>query len=267
MRRLRVGTPGNRHYMSGLPPERRVSKFLGAFSLGLGVAQIAVPERVNELIGVKDTPKTRTIQRLVGAQELSAGQGIFAFSPPTPILWSRVAGDILHAGLLLKALENRRNDRTKLRNTIAAVAGIGVIDALVAARYQLRWPKEPTGAQPLPATRDQTTLEDAHFDGNPAITIRAGEDEIRPHLQEFGLLDGNRVTFRAAPGDRGTEVIVETSKVDQTKAQLRQVKQLIEVGELVRSDAAPEGAEAKRQLRQRPATPLKDKELEKAGRP
>src|SRR5689334_12457809 len=116
--------------MSGLPPERRASKFLGAFSLGLGVAQIAVPERVNEL---------------VGAQELSAGQGIFSFSPPTPILWSRVAGDVLHLGLLAKALDNRRNDRTKLRNTIAAVAGIGLVDALVAARYQSRWPKEPTG--------------------------------------------------------------------------------------------------------------------------
>src|SRR3954451_1079158 len=99
--------------MTGLPPERRVSKFLGAFSLGLGVAQLAMPERVNDLIGVKDTPKARTIQRLIGAQELSAGQGIFSFSPPTPILWSRVAGDALHLGLLAKAFDNRRNDKTK----------------------------------------------------------------------------------------------------------------------------------------------------------
>src|SRR5881275_2413233 len=114
--------------MSGLPPERRVSKFLGAFSLGLGVAQIAVPERINELIGVKDTPKTRTVQRLVGAQELSAGQGAFSFSPPTPILWSRVAGDVLHLGLLSKAYSGKRNDQTKLRNTIFAVAALGVVD-------------------------------------------------------------------------------------------------------------------------------------------
>src|SRR5881398_1878756 len=114
--------------MTGLPPERRIAKFLGAFSLGLGVAQLAVPDRVNDLIGVKDTPKTRTIQRLVGAQELTAGQGIFSFSPPTPVLWSRVAGDALHLGLLAKAHANRRNNQAKLRNTIAAVAGLGVLD-------------------------------------------------------------------------------------------------------------------------------------------
>src|SRR3954453_13924550 len=114
--------------MTGLPPERRISKFLGAFSLGLGVAQLAVPDRVNDVIGVKDTPKTRTIQRLVGAQELSAGQGIFSFSPPTPILWSRVAGDIAHLGLLSKAYGNGRNDKTRLRNTIIWTVAIGAVD-------------------------------------------------------------------------------------------------------------------------------------------
>src|SRR3954447_8472310 len=253
--------------MTGLPPERRISKFLGAFSLGLGVAQLAVPDRVNDVIGVKDTPKTRTIQRLVGAQELTAGQGIFSFSPPTPILWSRVAGDALHLALLAKAFDNRRNDKTKLRATIAAVAGIGVIDLLVAARYQSRWPKEPTGVEPLPRMRDQQELPDAHVKGNPAVTILASEAEIRPRLQEFGIEDYGKVTFRKAPGDRGTEVVVETKKqTDKVKADLRRVKQLVEVGEVVRSDASPEGAELKRQIRQRPATPLKEKELAKAGR-
>ena len=49
------------------------------------------------------------------------------------------------------------------------------------------------------------------------------------------------------------------------KAELRRVKQLVEVGEIVRSDGAPEGSKAKRQLFQRPAQPLNDKELAKAG--
>ena len=255
--------------MSGLPPERRISKFLGVFSLGLGAAQLAVPERVNDLIGVKDTTKTRTIQRLVGAQELSAGQGIFAFSPPTPVLWSRVAGDVVHLGLLARAHnDGRRNDKTKLRNTIAAVAGLGVIDLVVAARYQSRWPKEPTRGEPLPATKDQTELPDAHVEGRPAITIGASESEIRPRLQELGIHEYGEVEFRKAPGDRGTEVIVDTrKKVDTVKAELRKVKQLVEIGEIVRSDAAPEGAKgATRQMAQRPAKPLKEKEFEKAGR-
>src|SRR5215208_4109488 len=117
--------------MSGQPPERRIAKFLGAFSFRLGVAQLAAPERVNDLIGVRDTPKTRAIQRAVGVQELTAAQGIFSFSPPTPILWSRVAGDIFHVSLLVKALDNRRNDKGKLFGAIGAVAGIGLVDALV----------------------------------------------------------------------------------------------------------------------------------------
>jgi hypothetical protein len=252
--------------MSGQPPERKLAKFLGAFSFGLGVAQLAAPERVNRLIGVKDTPKTRAIQRAVGVQELTAAQGIFSFSPPTPVLWTRVAGDVLHLGMLAKALDGRRNDKSKLRGAIAAVAGIGLVDALVSARYQARWPKEPTQGDPLPTTRDKETLEGDHFEGNPAITILATEAEIRPLLQQAEIASYGDISFRSAPGDRGTEVVVETSKqTAKVKAALRRVKQLIEVGEVVCSDAAPEGSEAKRQLRQRPAQPLGEKELAKAG--
>src|SRR3954453_11849485 len=152
--------------MTGLPPERRIAKLLGLFSFGLGVAQVAIPERINGLIGVKDTPKTRAIQRAAGVQELTAAQGIFAFSPPTPVLWTRVAGDLVHLGFLARALDGRRNDRTRLLRTIRAGAGIGSIDALVSALYQSRWPKEPTRGEKLPTTRDDDSIEDAHFDGN-----------------------------------------------------------------------------------------------------
>jgi hypothetical protein len=265
MRCLRPVSPGNRAVMSGLPPERRIAKFLGAFSFGLGVTQLVSPERVNQLIGVKDTPKTRAIQRVVGVQELSAAQGIFAFSPPTPVLWSRVAGDVAHLAMLVNVLSDRRNNRTKLLGTIGSVVGIGVIDALVSLRYQSAWPKEPTQGPSLPTTRGEDHME-AHFEGNPAITILAGEAEIRSRLQQFEVASYGDVTFRQAPGGRGTEVVVQTSKnADKAKADLRQVKQLIEVGEVVRSEGAPEGAEAKRQLRQRPAQPLEEKELAKVG--
>jgi hypothetical protein len=252
--------------MSGLPPERRLAKFLGAFSFGLGVTQLATPDRVNRLIGVKDTPKARAIQRAVGVQELSAAQGIFAFSPPTPVLWTRVAGDLVHVGLLATALGARRNDKTKLLRTIGVVAGITLVDAVVSARYQKAWPKEPTKGERLPTSRGQEEPMDAHFEGNPAITIRASEAEIRPRLRQLEIASHGDVTFRTAPGGRGTEVVVHTSKkTEKVKAALRQVKELIEVGEVVRSDGAPEGPEAKRQLRQRPAQPLEDKELAKVG--
>jgi hypothetical protein len=252
--------------MSGLPPERRLARVLGLFSFGLGAAQLAVPDRVNKLIGVHDTPRTRAIQRAAGVQELSAAQGIFAFSPPTPVLWTRVAGDVLHLGLLGKALDSRRNDKSRLVRTIGAVAAIGVVDALVSARYQARWPKEPTPGVPLPTTRDEESLPAAHVEGKPAITILGSEADIRTRVQQFEIASHGDVTYRKAPGGRGIEVVVSTSKnTEKVKAELRKVKQLVEVGEIVRSEAAPEGAEPKRQLKQRPAQPLKEKELSKVG--
>ncbi|HYZ29156.1 MAG TPA: hypothetical protein VE570_08895 [Thermoleophilaceae bacterium] len=251
--------------MSGQPVERRLAKFLGLFSFGLGVTQLAAPERVNQLIGVRDRPKSRAIQRAVGVQELTEAQGIFALSPPTPVLWSRVAGDIVHLAMLGQALGNRRNNRPKLLGAISAVVGITALDTFVSARYQSRWPKEPTQGRPLPTTRDHDHIE-AHYDGNPAITILATESEIRPTLHEFGLASDGQVVFRQAPGGRGTEVIVNASaRSEKVKADLRRIKQRIETGEIVRSEGAPEGSEAKRQLWQRPAQPLKEKELAKAG--
>jgi hypothetical protein len=252
--------------MTGQPPERRLAKVLGLFSFGLGIAQLAIPDRINRLIGVNDTPRTRAIQRAAGVQELTAAHGIFSFSPPTPVLWTRVVGDIAHLGLLVKALDNRRNDDTKVKNTIGAIAGIALVDVFVSTRYQSAWPKEPTKGESLPTTRQEDEPMDAHFEGNPAVTILATEAEIRPKLQELEIASHGDVEFRTAPGNRGTEVVVHTSKkTDKVKAELRKVKQLIEVGEVVVSDATPEGADVKRQLKQRPAQPLAEKELAKTG--
>jgi uncharacterized membrane protein len=83
-----------------------------------------------------------------------------------------------------------------------------------------------------------------------------------------------RVRFLDAPGDRGTEVHLElvyeppagslgvaVAKVygeepyQQAKDDLRRFKQVMETGEVVRSDASPEGPLSRRLLRQRPAQP------------
>jgi hypothetical protein len=252
--------------MSGQPPERKLAKFLGTFSFGLAVTQLVSPERVNKLIGVRDTPKTRLIQRAVGVQELMTAQGIFAFSPPTPVLWMRVAGDVAHVGMLGRALGERRNQKRRVLRTIGAVGALTLIDAFVSARYQAAWPKEPTQGKRIQGTRADEERMDAHVEGNPAITILATEAQIRPKVQEFDIASYGEIAFRTAPAGRGTEVVVHTSKrTAKVKAELRRVKQLIEVGEIVRSDAAPEGGEAKRQLWQRPARPLKEKQHPKAG--
>jgi uncharacterized membrane protein len=105
------------------------------------------------------------------------------------------------------------------------------------------------------------------------------EPETRP--EHTANLDAT-VTFKEAPGDRGTEIHVElgdtgrlgalaqrvTGTADplaKVKDDLRRFKQRVETGVIPRSDGAPEGERAERKLKQRPAQPLDDSELEKAG--
>ncbi len=84
------------------------------------------------------------------------------------------------------------------------------------------------------------------------------------------------VDFTAAPGDRGTEVRVHLEYAvplgrlgarvarllgeephQQVEDDLRRFKQVVETGEVVRSDGSPEGSAARRQLVQRPASPVR----------
>jgi uncharacterized membrane protein len=92
------------------------------------------------------------------------------------------------------------------------------------------------------------------------------------------------VTFQDAPGDRGTEIVVDLDEsarggkvgelvtklvgkepLAKVKDDLRRFKAHVETGEIPRSDGTPEGELAERKLKQRPAQPLDDSEIEKAG--
>ncbi len=107
-----------------------------------------------------------------------------------------------------------------------------------------------------------------------AITVYRSREDVE-RLWNVDLGDAT-VSFRDAPGDRGTEIHVELGKeklVDKLtgahlakiKDQLRHFKQRVETGEVARSDASPEGERLERKFKQRPAQPLDESELEKAG--
>jgi uncharacterized membrane protein len=118
-----------------------------------------------------------------------------------------------------------------------------------------------------------------------AITIFRPREEVQRRWAEqqsnFSAAGEANVTFKDAPGDRGTEIHVEvetpgrlgemakkltgSEPLAKAKDDLRRFKHLVETGEIPRSDASPEGELAERKLKQRPAQPLDDKELEKAG--
>src|SRR3954453_2476690 len=123
-----------------------------------------------------------------------------------------------------------------------------------------------------------------------AITVNRPRDEVerlwRSDEHRPPYIDGAdaAVTFKEAPGDRGTEIhvdleggtkggkvgeivqkVVGSEPLAKVKDDLRHFKQRVETGEVPRSDGSPEGERAERKLKQRPAQPLKDSELEKAG--
>jgi uncharacterized membrane protein len=122
------------------------------------------------------------------------------------------------------------------------------------------------------------------------ITVLRPQDEVQRLWQDSALhpryLDeiDARVTFAAAPGDRGTEIHVTIEHdapggkvgevVDKVRGviprakamdELRRFKQRLETGVIVRSDGSPEGERAERKLDQRPAQPLRENELAEVG--
>ena len=115
-----------------------------------------------------------------------------------------------------------------------------------------------------------------------AITVQRPLDEVRQRWElraQQGPISeaGGSVTFEEAPGDRGTEIHVSLEEggvlgrirsggtLAKVKDELRRFKQQVETGEIPRSDAVPEGERAERKFKQRPAQPLEQSELEKAG--
>lgn len=94
-------------------------------------------------------------------------------------------------------------------------------------------------------------------------------------LDDSEIESSGEVTFTTAPGGRGTEVravlherpkggglaaaaaaLLGADGDQQVRDDLRRFKQLLETGEVVRSEASPEGAGAGNLASQRPAQPL-----------
>ena len=123
-----------------------------------------------------------------------------------------------------------------------------------------------------------------------AVTVNLPRDQVE-HLWRSSeyrpeYIEGAdaAVTFKDAPGDRGTEIhvdleakapagrlgeivqnLVGSEPLAKLKDDLRRFKQHVETGVIPRSEGTPEGERAERKLKQRPAQPLEQSELEKAG--
>lgn len=273
---------------------------LGWFSIGLGLAEVAAPGKVAELIGVRDEEKTRRLLQIYGLREIAAGVGILLQPRPAGWIWGRVAGDVLDLGTLATALKSETTDRNRAAIATAAVLGVTALDVICGQRLSQsngaddreaggsirvakavsinRSPEElyrywrnfenlPRFMRHLEAVH---TMDDrrSHWKAKaPAGTTVEWEAEIvddQPNgaiswrsLPDSDIENAGTVRFERATGGRGTNVHVELiysppggrlgalvakffgeEPDKQVTDDLRAFKQIMEVGEVVQSDAS-----------------------------
>ncbi|MFI5229679.1 MAG: SRPBCC family protein [Gemmatimonadales bacterium] len=288
-----------------------LANFLGAFSIGLGLAQALAPGAMTKLVGVQSDDRHRTLMRLLGLREISHGIAILSKQQPKRAVWSRVGGDALDLALLGGALANPDNDRGRTLFATANVLAVTALDVM-AAQTLSKQPETPAndGAdrgvihtkrsitvgcpihevyafwhelENLP--RFMRHLESVTVTGPgrshwkakgpagttpewDAVTTADRENELIAWRSVDGsdIRNAGAVRFMPAPGGRGTEVRVDMqyepplgkigSKVamlfreepgQQVQDDLRHFKQMMEIGEIVVSDATKQrGAHAAR---------------------
>jgi uncharacterized membrane protein len=202
--------------------------------------------------------------RLLGLRELGQGTAILVRPRPTAWLWSRVAGGALDLALLGATAVKHRRARTLL--AIANVAAVTVPD-IQESRF-LAKRKGPVRAGMT--MRKAVTINRVSHEVEQAW---AAATDLHRKVEEHG----GSVRFAAAPGNRGTELIVEFESnppagdlgaaalkltgrdlATQLADDLRRFKQQVETGEVVRSDSTPHGHLLADHLKQRAAQPLEE---------
>jgi hypothetical protein len=113
---------------SSLSITDRMGRFLGWFSIGLGVLELCAPRRITHALGMKGT---EVLVRTYGAREI--GSGILSLSVDRQTgLRSRVAGDGLDVATLMMAFRADNPKRHNVGLALAMVLGITLLDVLAA---------------------------------------------------------------------------------------------------------------------------------------
>lgn len=104
-------------------------RVLGILSIAMGVAAVAAPRRVSSTLGLQADEQAISA---FGAREIASGAGLLSPVKPGPWFWMRVGGDVMDLAVVGRAL-GRDNPKRAVAGVVAAiVAGIAVIDTLLA---------------------------------------------------------------------------------------------------------------------------------------
>jgi uncharacterized membrane protein len=114
--------------------ERR-ARGLGWFGVALGLARLASPRGVARMIGQRDAGGG---MRALGLRELACGAMLLRRRPSAGWLWARVVGDVMDLALLGRRLGVRRTNKTRAMGSLAAVAGVTLVDVFTSIQLTRR---------------------------------------------------------------------------------------------------------------------------------
>lgn len=167
--------------------EQQISRALGWFSIGLGLAELFAPHRVGKTIGLKNHAP---LLRIFGVREILSGVAIL--SQPRSATWvrTRVAGDLLDLAVLGHALRADGTHKARLMGAAAAVAGVTMADVFCSQRLARRFPDE-TASKPVRIKKSITINRPAeelyrfwrNFENLP---------RVMNHLESVRVLDDRR---------------------------------------------------------------------------
>ena len=112
-----------------------LSRFLGWFSIGLGLFEILGGKSLARTLGI---PKDAVLLRAYGVREAGVGAAILNDPEEPAWIWARVAGDALDLATLAVALRPPNGKRANVEIALAAVAGVTALDVICAARLSRR---------------------------------------------------------------------------------------------------------------------------------
>jgi len=124
------------HYSETPDWKDGTTKFLGWFSVGLGLAELLAPRQVAKLVGIEDEDEHVGTLRTFGIREIAAGVGLLTRPKPTYWLWSRVGGDAIDLAFLGRRMrdETENNNNAKLLAATLAVLGVTALDIMQGAK-------------------------------------------------------------------------------------------------------------------------------------
>lgn len=187
VRTERIGKDAPAHYSETPDWKDGTTKFLGWFSIGLGVAELFAPRSVAKLVGIEDEEEYVGTLRSFGIREIAAGVGLLTRPKPTYWLWSRVGGDALDLSFLARRMrdEDENNNNAKLLAATVAVLGVTALDIMQGAKLT---------SEKLPSTgHDEGSFQQSKGDDGTVrlgahITVGASPSEVYEFWKDLGNL-------------------------------------------------------------------------------